>query len=429
MKFRFATALLMLSALTLGLTSSTRAESVPLTRATVTETKNQVDYAPQQASERPAKVGDQVAGDDVLRTGERSLAELEFNDQTLARLGSNAIFSFTAGARKIALEKGLMLFHVPKGRGHAEISTAAVTAAITGTTGLAVVDGGIVKYIFLEGSGVFELDGKKVKVKGTEMLIVYPDGRWVKAPINLSLLFKTSRFLKDAEQKLHGLESWGEIAKNIARQLKEIQRGILIPTNYLVIGSADDLVTITGQPAGLAIEEALDQITPPVEVALLTGPDYEWNTGPGQEANGWFRPGDGGFVDVGGTGIIRGQLVWFTMSDLDLHLVLPGGSGEVYYGNPTVVFNAGRATAALDHDNLGGTIDIQPNQRVENIIVTRMPLAGTYTFYAEDFIHNITGPTVATLTLSSDSGRTVQQTTFTFTTSGQTSPSLTVTWP
>ena len=92
----------------------------------------------------------------------------------------------------------------------------------------------------------------------------------------------------------------------------------------------------------------------------------------------------GGFVDVGAMGIIRGQLVWTSTADLDLHLLLPDGV-EVFYANPTVIFNSERATARLDHDNLGGTIDIQPNIRVENISITGMPSAGLYSFFANSF--------------------------------------------
>ncbi|MDP2794819.1 MAG: FecR domain-containing protein [Sulfurisoma sp.] len=100
-----------------------------------------------------------------------------------------------------------------------------------------------------------------------------------------------------------------------------------------------------------------------------------------------ISPLGSGFASVGGTGTIRGQLVWMTNADLDLHLVVPGGT-HVYFGNQTATL-VGGAVAQLDHDNVGGQIDVAPDQRVENIIVngSLMP-RGDYTFYAHSYSGN-----------------------------------------
>lgn len=110
------------------------ATAAPLTRATVTETKNEVVYKPGTGAERPAKVADVVQGADVLRTGERSLAEIEFPDKTITRLGSKSVFTFTAGVREFHPGKGTTLIYMPKGMGGGRIVTSAITAAIEGTT-------------------------------------------------------------------------------------------------------------------------------------------------------------------------------------------------------------------------------------------------------------------------------------------------------
>lgn len=89
-------------------------------------------------------------------------------------------------------------------------------------------------------------------------------------------------------------------------------------------------------------------------------------------------------MPIGGTGVIRGQLVWNTSADFDLHLVLPDHQ-EVYFGNKTVTFNNGRANAELDADNLGNHIDVPPNGRVENIVVRGVPVNGDYTFFVNSF--------------------------------------------
>ncbi len=62
-----------------------------------------------------------------------SCTELTFSGQTLARLGPNTIFA-NDGNRDLELGSGAVLLHVPKNLGGAVIKTAAVTAAVTGTT-------------------------------------------------------------------------------------------------------------------------------------------------------------------------------------------------------------------------------------------------------------------------------------------------------
>src|SRR5204862_2749124 len=83
---------------------------------------------------RAAAVSDEVRDGTAVRTGADSRAELTFTDQTLARLGANTLFSFNNGARNVDLGGGAMLLYVPKNVGGAKVNTAAVTAAITGTT-------------------------------------------------------------------------------------------------------------------------------------------------------------------------------------------------------------------------------------------------------------------------------------------------------
>src|SRR5262249_38711533 len=112
----------------------TIATAAQLKEARVSEVVHDVKLLPQQAAARPAVVSDEVRNGTAVRTGTDSRAELTFTDQTLARLGSNTIFSFAEGTRNLQLGGGAMLLRVPKDAGGAQISTAAITAAITGTT-------------------------------------------------------------------------------------------------------------------------------------------------------------------------------------------------------------------------------------------------------------------------------------------------------
>jgi hypothetical protein len=122
-------------------------------------------------------------------------------------------------------------------------------------------------------------------------------------------------------------------------------------------------------------------VTQPSQLASMTSSFFDASV---NELRGSSSSSGGAFIPVGGTGVIRGQLVWMTSADLDLHLTLPDEQ-QVYYANRTVTFNNGKATAALDHDNLGEVIDAPPDKRVENIAVTGTPSNGSYTFFVNSF--------------------------------------------
>ncbi len=123
----------LLVALSLG-TPSRPVLAEQLSEAQITRIIKKVEMLPEQAAARPALLKDTVRGGTAVRTGTESRTELTFTDQTLTRLGANTTFTFNEGSRNIDLGVGAMLLYVPKNSGGAKISTAAVTAAITGTT-------------------------------------------------------------------------------------------------------------------------------------------------------------------------------------------------------------------------------------------------------------------------------------------------------
>ncbi len=110
------------------------ASAAPLKEAKVTAVIEDVKLLPGQEAPRPAAVNDNVRGDTAVRTGVNSRSELTFQDLTITRLGAQTVFSFQEGSRTIDLGGGAILLSVPKKSGGAKIKTAAVTAAITGTT-------------------------------------------------------------------------------------------------------------------------------------------------------------------------------------------------------------------------------------------------------------------------------------------------------
>jgi ferric-dicitrate binding protein FerR (iron transport regulator) len=165
--------LLALAIVFLGAPATLCAE--PLREARVTQVIRDVKLLPGAAEPRPATVNDDVRDNTAVRTGQDSRSELTFPDQTLARLGANTIFSFQEGTRSMELGGGAMLLRVPKGAGGAQIRTAAVTAAITGTTVLMEHHkGGQTKFIVLEGTARITLKGssESKEVEAGEMMTV-----------------------------------------------------------------------------------------------------------------------------------------------------------------------------------------------------------------------------------------------------------------
>jgi hypothetical protein len=178
-----------------------------LEQASVTRIYNTVDLLPPDSGARPAAVGDPVAGRTAVQTGNQSRAELTFTDQTLARLGGNSVFSFERGTRDINLDKGVILLQVPKNAGGATINTAAVTAAVTGTTVMVEADvdadgNGIMKFIVLEGEMRLSLNGRlgeSLLLGPGQMIAVPADALSLPGPVvvDLARLMETSGLMSD----------------------------------------------------------------------------------------------------------------------------------------------------------------------------------------------------------------------------------------
>src|SRR5947207_7487358 len=131
-------------------------DAAELKTARVTQIINDVKLLPGQAAARAAVVNESVSMGTAVRTGADSRTELTFSDLTITRLGANTIFSFNGAARQIDLGSGAVLVQVPRNGAEAKVRTAAVTAAITGGTGLCESNKGFpTKLLMLEGIGRF----------------------------------------------------------------------------------------------------------------------------------------------------------------------------------------------------------------------------------------------------------------------------------
>src|SRR5580765_4057186 len=230
----------------------------PLTSAEVTKIINRVSVIEPAKGDRPAALRDIITDDLGLQTGARSRSELLFQDNTLTRLGGETFFSFKTGTRDMTLEKGSMLLQVPKGLGGAKIHTAAVTAAITGTTIMMEYSPGqYLKVLVLEGSlrlsrnGSF---GNSLVLHPGKMVIMRPDAKTIPDPIDIDLaeIVRTSTLVNFPGGNI--LPSMPLIQAAISDQAKEMAKGTLVPTNLVmghgtrvVLASNDQLAKTVGQ--------------------------------------------------------------------------------------------------------------------------------------------------------------------------------------
>jgi hypothetical protein len=139
-----------------------------------------------------------------------------------------------------------MLLQVPKGLGGAKIRTAAVTAALTGTTIMVqYTRAKQVKVLVLEGSLRLSVNGTfgdSVLLKAGRMVLMPPDAKRIPAPVAVDLrqVMKTSSLVK-MTKKGSDLPSAGLIAKEIERQDPERAKGTLTPTNFVISGDGTDV--------------------------------------------------------------------------------------------------------------------------------------------------------------------------------------------
>jgi hypothetical protein len=262
----------------------------PLKQASVNLIINDVKLVDPKAGARPAKVKDTVQGDLGVRTGAASRSELLFQDQTLTRLGAETFFSFTAGTRDLKLERGTMLLQVPKGLGGTKIKTAAVTAAITGTTILMeTFPGKHTKVVVLEGSLRLERNGRfgeSVVLTAGKMVLLRNHARSLPEPVDVDIrkMIKTSSLIDSAAFRgkakvvVQPLPSMGLIAQEIARQDELKGSTGLVETNLVIVGSGDRvLVADETQLAALDTRKTTDSV-PTIEDAAPKTTIREPNT-------------------------------------------------------------------------------------------------------------------------------------------------------
>ena len=290
----------------------------PLTSAEVTKIINRVSVIEPAKGDRPAVVRDVIKDDRGLQTGARSRSELLFQDNTLTRIGAETFFSFKTGTRDMTLERGSMLLQVPKGLGGAKIHTAAVTAAITGTTIMMEYSPKqYLKVLVLEGSLRLSRNGSfgdSVVLHPGKMVIMRPDAKKIPAPIDVDLaqIVRTSTLVNFPGSNI--LPSMLLIQAAINDQAKELAKGTLVPTNLvighgttMVLASSDQLSKTIGSLAGLATSHNGTPVAATVSTTTSTAANNVLGSGPTVSVSssaqlvsllGNAAPGSGGTINV-----------------------------------------------------------------------------------------------------------------------------------
>jgi len=159
--------------------------------ARVSQVVRDVNLLAPHAAARSAHLNDSVTEGSAVRTGVNSRAELTFADLTITRIGANGIFSFEENGRKVNVENGAILLRVPTDSGSARIRSSALTVGITGTTVMFEHHSRTyTKLIVLEGSSeawLTKYPGKRVRVRGGQMLIVKAGATQLSEPVDIDL--------------------------------------------------------------------------------------------------------------------------------------------------------------------------------------------------------------------------------------------------
>jgi FecR protein len=290
----------------------------PLTSAEVTKIINRVNLIEPAKGVRPAALRDVIKDDLGLQTGARSRSELLFQDNTLTRVGAETFFSFKTGTRDMTLEKGSMLLQVPKGLGGARIHTAAVTAAITGTTIMMEYrPGQYLKVLVLEGSLRLSRNGSRgdsLVLHSGQMVIMRPDANTIPAPIDVDLaqIVRTSTLINFPGSNI--LPSMPLIQAAINDQARELAKGTLVPTNLvighgttMVLTSNNQLSKTLGSLAGLATTQNGAPVAATISTNVSTAAKNVLGSGPAVSVAssaqvvsllGNATPGSGGTINV-----------------------------------------------------------------------------------------------------------------------------------
>ena len=267
----------------------------PLTEARINKIINDVAVVDPAAGAHKANLQDVIKDDLGVQTGIKSRSELVFQDQTLTRIGPETFFSFEAGTREMSLKQGTMLLQVPKGLGGAKIRTAAITAAITGTTiMLENIPGKDVKVLVLEGSLRLSCKGfmgDSLLLLPGKMVIMPPNAKRIPAPVTVDLarVMKTSSLVKMGSKPL---PSANLIQAEVETQAKEKRNNNLVDSNIVIQGSGTNVLVASNVASTVNRKGSVTEIENR-SLASVPGPTSAGGPGPQPTPPPVTSPGGG----------------------------------------------------------------------------------------------------------------------------------------
>ncbi len=215
--------------------------NTPLTRAVVSSLRNQVRLLPNREPVRKAKLSDVLKPGDGIVTSRRSLAELRFNDGSLARMGEQAVFRFIPKTRSFRLSNGTVLMLIPPGQGRTQVRTPNVTAGIRGSALMIrydkATDTSTVIALTNSQISVTNRDGEQSQVLVAGQAVVTIGDEIVDSyDVDLQELYRTSPLLRDLELNNPDAEVQDEA---VAQVREETLEGIQSQRDF-VLGEGRD---------------------------------------------------------------------------------------------------------------------------------------------------------------------------------------------
>ncbi|MDQ6764709.1 MAG: FecR family protein [Verrucomicrobiota bacterium] len=176
----------------------------------------------------------------LVRTGPESQTELQFSDQTLARLGAKTAFIFSRDRGAMDLRSGAMLVRAPASAAGTEVNADAATITVAGTTSLIEHNPGkYLKLVVLDGTVRIYLKahvGESVLVKEGQLLMFHLSPSLTSLPnpvdVDIKRLMATSKLIRGYPP----IGSETSIDGGIANQKKEKTAGALAETNLVIYG-------------------------------------------------------------------------------------------------------------------------------------------------------------------------------------------------
>ncbi|MBD2646128.1 FecR domain-containing protein [Nostoc foliaceum] len=242
----------------------------PLTRAEIQNLRNMVQLIPKdKLKKRPARKLDAMIPGDGLSTGRASLADLRFNDGSLARIGEQALFQFLPKTRDFKLSNGTVLLLIPPGKGQTRIQTPNAAAAIRGSA-LFVrydqqTDTTIVGALTNSGIEVSNKEASETQVLEAGQMVIIVKGKFERLyDFDLRNFYETSQLVRELD----------------------LNRQSPVPTPDPAITSvqAETAAALEAQPPikgeGVIENPSFVQLTPTPDTPTETKPDTPTETTP-----------------------------------------------------------------------------------------------------------------------------------------------------